>query len=187
MYSRPTNDENVKTEVDLWAVDKLGNGWGIPRNLGDVVNTLGIRDGSPGAAANGNLYFFSERQGGKRASDIYRSRYVDGNYTIPENLGPVINGKYWDGHPYNSPDETFLIFYSNRPGGYGRGDLYFSYNRNGIWTTPENLGASVNSEAQEITPHLSPDRKFLYFGRIYKDGKRDIYYVNAASTSLDLN
>ena len=70
MSSRPTNDENVKTEVDLWAVDKLGNGWGIPRNLGDVVNTLGIRDGSPGAAANGNLYFFSERQGGMGASDI---------------------------------------------------------------------------------------------------------------------
>ena len=63
----------MKTEVDLWAVGKLGNGWGIPGNLGDVVNTMGFRDGSPGAAANGNLYFFSECQGGKGMQQVHRS------------------------------------------------------------------------------------------------------------------
>ena len=54
--------------------------------------------------------------------------------------------------PHLAFDGNALYFSSNKPGGYGGFDLYVSYLKNGKWSNPENLGPSINSIGNEITP-----------------------------------
>ena len=158
MSKRPITGTVLQKEQDIWVVEKNGSSWGEPVHLGPVVNS-DARDGFPSVASDGTLYFFSERAGGLGSADIYRSRFVHGEFMAPENLGSAINTEHWDGLPYISPDKKVLIFFSDRPGGYGGGDLYVSYHRNDSWSEPENLGPLVNTKETEVTPYLNPDGK----------------------------
>ncbi|MEL6124552.1 MAG: SPOR domain-containing protein, partial [Bacteroidota bacterium] len=58
-------------------------------------------------------------------------------------------------------DGNALYFSSNRPGGLGGFDIYVSYLKDGNWSTPENLGPSINTAGNDITPHF--DGETLYF------------------------
>ena len=153
----------TKNDFDNWMVEKTPSGWSDPTNLGPEVNTQS-QEYYPSVSANGTLYFSSNREGGKGSGDIYRSRFVNGKYSKPENLGDSINAKYFEGDPYIAPDESFLIFVSyNRPEGLGDGDLYISLNRNGNWTAAKNLGTVINSSALDFCPNMSPDKKYFFF------------------------
>ncbi len=75
-----------KPDLDIWMVEKTNSGWTEPKILGAPINSPG-NEWYPTIAANGTMYFRSDREGGKRRTDIYRSRLVDGKYLEPENLG----------------------------------------------------------------------------------------------------
>jgi len=153
----------TKSDFDIWVVKKTGAGWSTPANLGADINTES-QEYYPSVSNAGTLYFSSNREGGKGSGDIYRSRLVNGKYSKAENLGDEINSKFFEGDPYISPDESFLIFTSyNRPDGLGDGDLYISLNRDGHWTAAKNLGRPVNSSALDFCPNMSPDGKYFFF------------------------
>ncbi|EPG73940.1 OmpA family protein [Leptospira fainei serovar Hurstbridge str. BUT 6] len=78
---------------------------------------------------------------------------------------PEINSNFNDKMPAISPDGRFLIFASDRPGGYGEYDLWVSYRNlsNGSWSAPVNMGGTVNSKTSEILPYIHPDGEQLYF------------------------
>lgn len=44
-------------------------------------------------------------------------------------------------------------------------DIYLSHSRGGLWSTPEKLSASVNTDADELWPSISPDERRLFFIR----------------------
>ncbi len=162
---RPNNDPDRKQEtrsLDIWVMEKMGNGWNAPRNLGAPVNSSGD-EWYPTLAADGTMYFGSDRTGGKGRTDIYRSRLVDGKYTTPENLGENINTQFDEYEPYIAPDQSYLIFMAIRPDGLGASDLYISYQRNGNWTKAVNLGDKINSRGSEYSPTLSPDGKYFFW------------------------
>lgn len=72
-----------------------------------------------------------------------------------------------DADPYIDPDERFMIFSSIRPGGFGSGNLYITYNEDRSWSEPVNLGPPVNTDDYEYTPMLSADGEVLYFSRAW--------------------
>ncbi|MEZ4957564.1 MAG: carboxypeptidase regulatory-like domain-containing protein [Saprospiraceae bacterium] len=72
------------------------------------------------------------------------------------------------GYPCFSPDGKALFFASDRPGGYGGFDLYVSYQVGNTWSSPENLGVTVNSLGSEITPFY--DGLSLYFASDFHKG-----------------
>lgn len=194
-----------KKDTDLWMMEREGSGWGKPRPLSNI-NSSGF-EWFPTVTRGGTLYFGSERETGnfgpKGSSDLWRSRYIGGRYEEPENLGAVINTPGNDIEGYIDPDERFLIFSSNgHKDSRGSYDLYISYNRNGRWSTPRNLGDGINTEAWDFGAKLSPDGGHLYFssnrslfshpldspldyGTLIKklrspgNGMRDIYRVEA--------
>lgn len=97
-------------------------------------------------------------------NDIYRSRYLNGQYTPPENLGATINTNAEEWGPYIDPDEDFILFASNRPGGFGLHDLYISFrNTDGTWSESENMGSSINSNNEDVSPLISPDGNYLFY------------------------
>jgi len=108
---------------------------------------------------------------------------VDHAYPAAENLGPPINTAAGDDLPFIAPDESYLIFASDRPGGLGYRDLYVSFRVDDAWSEPVNLGAPINSEAWDIYPSLSPDGRYLFFTRRTAwnaTDDSDIYWVDAA-------
>lgn len=155
--------------ADLWYVDRVGNNWSAAKNVGAPVNTQ-RNEVSPSVAADGTLYFASDRPGGYGSYDLYRARFVDGHYQQPENLGPSVNSEAAELTPFITADQHLLLFSAvgrsdmQLAGGnpYGRSDIYAS-EWNGAWTAPRRLPAPVNGVATESYPVLSRDGKTLTF------------------------
>jgi WD40-like Beta Propeller Repeat len=89
----------------------------------------GFRD-TRSTIRNDGLEFFltSSRPGGVGALDLWvfgRQNTAD-VWGVATNLGPTINTEFNEGAPALSCDGTTLYFYSNRPGGFGKTDLYVS-------------------------------------------------------------
>ena len=150
-------------DLDIWVMEKTAVGWTEPLNVGVPVNSPGS-EWYPTVAANGTIYFGSDREGGKGRTDLYRSQLVNGKYTEAENLGDAINTQFNEFEPLIAPDESYLIFMAGgRADGRGGFDLYISYNQSGKWTKPANLGDKINSSGNEYSPTISPDGKYFFW------------------------
>ncbi len=166
---RPTKSDSNASDWNIWSVEKTGSQWGDPHELGEPINTAN-NDANPAIAADGTMYFISDRDSQPGHIHIYRARLTNGTYEQPEKLGPEINSGDADVNPYISPDQKFLIFASYRKdnlasGGnhYDRADLYITENREGHWTPARRLEHGINTSATEANPTMSPDGKWFYF------------------------
>lgn len=168
MSRRPLEGVEPQQGFDLWVVDRDEKGWASPRAVGPPVNTVDDEI-FPSATHDGTLYYSSGYtgdtvdRGGRGGADLYRARWLGDHYETPENLGEAINTEHAESNPYIAPDESLLVFASDRPGGLGGQDLYVSYNRNGTWTSPLNLGAPVNSPSDDYAPNVTPDGGHFFF------------------------
>lgn len=86
-------------------------------------------------------------------------------WSVPENLGPVVNSAFVDIGPGLSKDRRSLYFSSNRPGGLGDMDLWVTVRdaEDAPWQSPVNLGGVVNTPAYEGVPSPSRDGHWLLF------------------------
>lgn len=178
--NRPVSGEGKAEEGhDIWMVTRTETGWSEPENLGPLVNA-GEHQIYPTVTKELTLYFQSRREGNIGGSDLYRAEYVNGKYTKPENLGSAVNTEHNEGDVLIAPDESYLIVSTRgRSDSLGRSDLYISFRRpDGSWTKAENMGPTINSEATEYCPMLSPDGRYLFFTST-KSGNGDIYWVDA--------
>ncbi len=150
-------------DFDLWRVERLPDGgWSTPRHLGDAVNGAGSETNSS-IAADGTLYFAVSGAQGQR--DLMRARPAVDGYAAPEPLPAPINSEADESNHWIAPDQSYLLFLSNRPGGIGENDLYISFRNGDAWSTPRNLGAPVNRPGASgvFTPFVGADGRTLYF------------------------
>jgi Tol biopolymer transport system component len=86
-------------------------------------------------------------------------------WSVPVNMGPVINSNANEQHPFLSKDGLSLFFGSNRQGTAGQIDIWVSERESldSPWGTPRNLGSNINSNADDFAAYLSPDEHRLYF------------------------
>ncbi len=161
---RPADDTSTASkDLDIWVIDRLSDGWGKPNCLSSAINSAQA-EWFPCVTSNGTLYFTAFRPDSKGSYDIYRSKFVNGAYLEPENLGDSINSKFFEIEAYVPPDESYIIFCSyNRLDGLGNSDMYISFNNNGIWTTARHLEAPINSSGEDRHMTVSPDGKYLVF------------------------
>ena len=159
-------EERLRRTYDIW-VARLGpdGEWGTAEHLPGPVNVVGVTEWSPAVAANGNLYFGTVRAGGHGSTDLWLSRWRDGAYAAPENLGDSINSEGAEIEPWVAPDERYLIFSAaGRPDSIGGYDLYVSERgATSTWGHARLVGAGVNSTALDFNPSVSPDGRWLYF------------------------
>ena len=165
--TRPVNGK-PKEDTDIWMMKKKDNGPGAPASWSEPEHLAAVNSDAsewfPTVSKNGNLYFGSERPGGKGKCDLYVSRLVDGKYQTPENLGEPNNTAANEVEPFIAPDESYIIFAgTGLPESRGAYDLYVSFRRDGVWTKPTNLGDKVNSAAWDFSPKVSPDGKWFFF------------------------
>jgi Tol biopolymer transport system component len=136
--------------------------------------------GFPCVTKSSTLYFGAVAgQGGKNA--VYRSKLENNAYRSIEKLDLLPPAsEYITGDFYVSPDESYIIFYSNLLDNLGQGDLYVAFQKpGGTWTKPKNLGKAVNTPGYDFAPSISPDGKYLFFTRDVVGGQGDIYWISA--------
>ena len=97
--------------------------------------------------------------------DIYVSQLQeDTTWGVPTNLGPQVNTVYWDSHPTLSHSEDTLFFASDRLGGFGLSDIWYSVKqKDNKWSAAQNLGPIVNTRGNDVSPFYHPEHHVLYF------------------------
>jgi tetratricopeptide (TPR) repeat protein len=114
---------------DLYYVKKLPDGtWGIPRNLGENVNTEYNEDAPFVDALGKTVYFSSEGHTNMGGYDVFKSNFDEAGYfTKAVNLGSPINTVNDDVFFVLNPDSSVAYLSSEREGGYGSQDIYKVY------------------------------------------------------------
>jgi hypothetical protein len=160
---RPTSGTGKPDDIyHTYIVDRSESGWGDPR-------LIEILDGAfaPSMAANGNLYFFMGPQG---KQDLYISELVDDRYTKPRNLGEAVNSAQDEADPVVAPDESYLLFSTNREEGEG---IYICFKKpDGSWTRAKNMGPEINSVSPANVGSVTPDGKFIFMFGIHRRHER---------------
>jgi hypothetical protein len=97
--------------------------------------------------------------------DLMRARPLPDGYAMPELLPAPINSDADESNHWIAPDQSYLLFLSNRTGGIGDNDLYISFRDGNGWLAPRNLGAPVNRPGASgvFTPFVDADGRNLYF------------------------
>jgi outer membrane protein OmpA-like peptidoglycan-associated protein len=149
---------------DLYYTRLEGDKWGIPRHLGYEVNSPQW-ESTPSLSFDGlSLYFSSTRPGGYGGSDIWMSRFENGRFQAPVNLGPKINTAGNEQTPFIHPDDQTLYFSSD--GWPGMGDFDFYYSRRddkGDWGAATNLGYPINTANAEKGLLVNRSGDLAYF------------------------
>ncbi|KQR67290.1 OmpA family protein [Pedobacter sp. Leaf176] len=114
-------------------------------------------------------YFTAWKDNGQHA--IYYSSKTGDKWSAPQSVGLQVNSRDFNSaQPYVTSDGKFLLFSSDRIGGYGKYDLWFAAIRSdGSFGQAVNLGPEINTEADERAPYYNVTTKKLMFstdGRI---------------------
>jgi hypothetical protein len=170
--SRPIRPGSKEVKENVWIVDKTPGGWAEPKALGEAVNRMNLRWQST-VSRKGTLYFASTESDGLGGSDIYLSRFEEGKYAKPVNLGAPVSSSLIESGPFIAPDESYIIFDRQGEG------LVISYrDKEGKWTKPKNLGPAINYRGAQA-PYVSPDGKYLFFNS-GRNRNYDIYWADAS-------
>lgn len=168
---------------DIYIDKKVNGAWPQTKNAGGCINTI-HNEGAQSFSLDGRYMFFvaCDRQGGSGGCDIYYSiRQGDGwsKAIVP---GSPLNSKYWETNPSLSPTGDKLYFASNRPGGLGKSDIWtvdVSIKSDGTlaFSNPQNLGKSINTAEDELSPFIHADNQTLFFSSRGRGGlgKYDIF------------
>ncbi len=139
--------------------------WMQAESISPNINTEN-NEGTCTISADGRTLIFTSCKGrqGYGSCDLYISRKTGDTWSAPANLGPAINSRSWESQPSLSADGRTLYFVSSRPGGKGGNDIYVSsLSADGEWSSPENLGETINTAFDEISPFLHANGQTLYF------------------------
>lgn len=179
--------EKTKNE-DLYLSKKWGDFWSEAEPLQDI-NTQ-YNEGSATLSRDGKTLYFSRcfSPDSYGSCDIFVAELMaDSVWGNIRNLGVNVNSSAWDSHPSLSHTEDTLYFASDRIGGFGLSDIYFTYKlKNGDWAPAQNAGPVINTRNNEVSPFYHPMHHILYFssnGQLLNFGEFDIYksyYVNGA-------
>ncbi|MBS1634859.1 MAG: OmpA family protein [Bacteroidetes bacterium] len=137
---------------------------------------------------NKHLYFaMMVDEGGGRNCDIYVSDNINDEWKPIKKLANVNDPVYWDSQPTVSADGNTIYFASDRPGGYGGIDIWYTRRdpATGNWSVPKNAGPKINTAGDEKTPFIHSDSETLYFSSgpnksaagHYGFGGYDIFYI----------
>ena len=145
--------------------------WSPAKNLGPPINSE-RNEGAPAISQDGRIIIFTtcDHPDGVGSCDLFYAVKEGEQWSEPRNMGPAINSESWDSQPCLSHDGKTLFFASNRPGGIGGRDIWYSELVSGRWTEAQNLAEPVNTPGHEAAPFLHADDMTLYFSSSFHPG-----------------
>jgi peptidoglycan-associated lipoprotein len=176
------------SQNDLFYSQKNISGkWERPRPVEGGFNT----DWDEGAAsftADGKTVYFTRcpvSEDNPLGAQIYTSSRSGGQWTEPHQVVLFKDSSITAAHPAISANGDTLYFVSDKNGGYGGKDIWYSVSpKGGSWSTPENLGADINTAGDEMFPYVHPDGS-LYFSSNGHPGLGGLDIFHAVRTGKD--
>ncbi|KAA3615782.1 MAG: hypothetical protein D8M58_16465 [Calditrichaeota bacterium] len=143
---------------NMWVSERQDGNWGKPKPFTEIASKKAIH--AITFASNGNAY----------DSGLIQYKFQNDLYTKSKRLNPHTKGS----HPFVYPNDSLMIFAARPPKSYKK-DLYVIFKKqDGSWTVPQNIGNKINTKKNETSPFITPDGKYLFFGRDH-----DFYWVKA--------
>jgi outer membrane protein OmpA-like peptidoglycan-associated protein len=151
---------------DIFTAYADGNGsWTKPQSIAQTINSS-FNEGTCSVTADGKILIYTscDAPDSQGSCDLYIAYKKNGAWQRPTNMGPKVNSRSWDSQPSLSADGRVLFFSSNRRGGYGGNDIWYSVRQNdGSWSEAKNLGSLVNTPKDEISPFMFFNNEILFF------------------------
>ena len=158
--------QDSKFICDIYTLKKTNSGWTDLKKVEGPVDT-DIHEGAGFLPLDRSNYFFTRwSTTNKNECSIYLSKQMNDKWLAAEKLNDNINlAGYKTMHPALSPDGSVLYFSSNRPGGYGKMDLWYVNLDDDSRPTgpPINMGPLFNTSQDEVTPFYHYYTSTLYF------------------------
>ena len=183
---RVSNDANGDENLVISAKDENGR-WLMPQSISKNINTR-LNEGTCSISADGRKLILTCCTGrdGIGSCDLYESKKMGDDWSVPQNLGRNVNSSSWESQPSLSADGRTLYFVSDRRSGLGQRDIWVStQNENGEWTKAVNAGTVINSPYDEISPFIHANNKTLFFATNGRPGfgGYDIFFSEKDSSS----
>jgi enterochelin esterase-like enzyme len=180
MFFEKYNDSRT-----CWHSKRVDAGWSAPTlctELPDPKDKHYRQD-----TASGRIYASSRGAlNGLGQMDISTYAKTDASAAY-RSLGRPLNSPGNEGDFYVARDESFIVFGSPHRGGFGGGDLFISFReRDGSWSDPKNLGATINTPGYEFGPYVTDDKRYLFFSRSSDFSRVDVYWVRFDSLAETL-
>jgi outer membrane protein OmpA-like peptidoglycan-associated protein len=149
---------------DVWVSKWNGKEWSKARNLGSPINNR-QHNALGGSCKSGNLYLTNQYGNPRPGISMFRSQAnAQPELIFSEDQIPSEGTLSF----YVTPDERVMILAFQTV--KDEEDLFISFNQNGQWTTPRNLGKTLNTPSPETAPYLSPDGQLLFFSSSGRGG-----------------
>jgi OmpA-OmpF porin, OOP family len=172
---------------DIWISHREGSKWSAPVHGGPSLNDRAY-NAVAGFSSDGTQMFLHGHYGSSgvpaKTQGISVSRKDGSGWSRPVNITiPYFLNKSGTICGSVSADNSVFVFSAESYGTHGVEDIYVAIMQNGKWSNPTNLGSTINTQFQELSPTLSGDKKTLYFSSNGRKGSGsfDIY----SATRLD--
>ncbi len=146
---------------DIFTSKKVNGQWQAPVSLSANINS-NFREGACSISADGRHLILTIC--GPRGCDLYESKREGDIWQKPVALSGAVNSNGWEAQPSLSADGNELYFVSDRKGGLGGYDIWYSKkDETGAWTRAVNMGKPINTKYDEIAPYIHVNNQNLYY------------------------
>jgi outer membrane protein OmpA-like peptidoglycan-associated protein/tetratricopeptide (TPR) repeat protein len=166
LFTKRDGTENYQKE-DIF-VSYLGDDevtWTRPEGISEIINTP-YNEGTCTISADGNILIYTscDAPDSFGSCDLYIAYKVNGHWQRSMNMGKNVNSRSWDSQPSLSADGRILFFSSDRRGGYGGNDIWYTLRMpDGSWAEAKNLGSKINTPKDEVSPFIYFNNEILFF------------------------
>jgi tetratricopeptide (TPR) repeat protein len=175
---------------DICEVELRNGAWGKPKLIANESINTSYYDGSATITADGNtMIFVSDRNGDVSSTDLYVVQKVGKKWGEATPLPINVNTKGRETTPYLTPDGKYLFFSSDGLKGMGGYDIYVTKKNGNSWSTPINLGSSINTVNDDTHFQYYPELKKAFMAGVTLDEMQcnyNIYEVDLEKAQLPL-
>lgn len=170
--------DNIKEFGDIYLAERKPTGsYKKPLKMGEAINSKHLET-SGTISYDGNILFFaSDKPDGFGGRDIYMTRKLpNGEWALPQNLGPNVNSAYNEDFPNILSDGKTLYFASQGHMGMGGYDIFYSVwnQESNVWSKPKNVGFPINTPEDNHMITFTENGKHGYTSSYRKGGLGDL-------------
>jgi len=168
--------------------DRKGKAFQKPDFLGDNINSIKLVSSATMSPNKKILVISCDKNASGGGMDLYMARKLpSGAWSIPENLGEVINTVYDEDYPYFASDGKTLYFSSQGHESMGGFDIFKTVydEKSNSWSNPVNIGYPVNTTDDDMTISFSATGRHAYISSLRKGGYGDLDIYKVIFNDVD--